>query len=193
VREALARGWSVNAIARNPEQSGLKDPSLAWYKGDARNELLLEQAIRECDAVVVTLAASIGNQRVTLFSEAVFTILTVMNRLAVKRLVFLSGFGAGDSKGHGGFIYNNVFYPFFLKRNYEDKDRAETLIMKTHKDWTILRPGILNNRRRKGKIRAISDPRDYRLGRISRAEVGAYICDCVQGNLHIHQAAVLTG
>jgi putative NADH-flavin reductase len=192
VREALARGWSVNAIARNPDQSNLKHPCLAWYKGDARNELLLEQAIRECDAVVVTLAASIGNQRVTLFSEAVFTILTVMNRLTVKRLVFLSGFGAGDSKGRGGFIYNNVFYPFFLKRNYEDKDRAEALIMKTHKDWTILRPGILSNRRRKGKVRAVSDPRDYRLGSICRSDVGAYICDCVQDHLHIHESAVIT-
>ena len=191
LKDALARGWSVTALARNPEQAGIKDARLAWYKGDARNELLLEQALKGCDAVAMTLGAPVGRERVTLFSDAVTTVMTVMNRQGVKRLVFLSGIGAGDSRGSGGFLYEKIFYPLMLARNYEDKNRAEALIMKSHKDWTILRPGLLTNRKRKGQIQVLVKPSGYHNGSISRADVGQYICECIKNGLNIHETPVL--
>lgn len=191
LKDALSRGWSVSGVARNPEQAAIKDARLAWYKGDARNELLLEQALKGCDAVVVTLAAPVGRERVSLFSDAITNIMTVMNRQGVKRLVFLSGIGAGDSRGSGGFLYEKIFYPLVLSRNYEDKNRAEALIMKSHKDWTILRPGLLTNRKRKGQINVLVKPSDYRNGAISRADVGQYICECVKNGLNVHETPVL--
>jgi len=190
LKAALALGWNVSALARSPEQSGLKHANLAWYKGDARNELLVEQALQGCDAVAVTLSGPVGNKPVTIFSEAMQTILKVMNRLGIKRLVFLSGLGAGDSKGKGGFLYN-LFHSLVLKRNYEDKERAEALIMKSHKDWTILRPGRLTNGPRKGNVKAIVNPADYRGGSISRADVGAFLIGCLRDGSHLHQAPVL--
>lgn len=191
LKDALTRGWSVSGVARNPEQAGIKDARLAWYKGDARNELLLEQALKGCEAVAVTLAAPVGRERVTLFSDAITNIITVMNRQGVKRLVFLSGIGAGDSRGSGGFLYENILYPFVLARNYEDKNRAEALIMKSHKDWTILRPGLLTNRKRKGQVRVLVKPSEYRNGSISRADVGQYICECIRNGINVHEAPVL--
>jgi putative NADH-flavin reductase len=191
LKDALSRGWSVSALARNPEQAGIKDAGLAWYKGDARNELLLEQALKGCDAVAVTLGAPVGSERISLFSDAVTNIMTVMNRQGVKRLVFLSGIGAGDSRGSGGFFFEKIVYPFVLARNFEDKNRAEALIMKSHKDWTILRPGKLTNRKRKGQVLALAKTSDYRNGSISRADVGQYICECVKNNLNIHETPVL--
>lgn len=191
LKAALALGWTVSAIARSPEQAKITDPKLAWYKGDARNELLVEQALRGCDAVAITLAGPTGNKPVTIFSEATHTVLTVMNRLGIKRLVFLSGLGAGDSRDKGGWLHKHIVFPFILKRNYEDKDRAENLIMKSHKDWTILRPGFLTNGARRGSIRVLLSPAEYRGGFISRADVGHYICECIRGNLNIHKTPAL--
>jgi len=191
LKDALARGWTVSAVARNPEQANLKDPQLAWYKGDARNELLIEQALKDCEAVAITLGAPTGNEKVSVFSDAVTNILTVMNRQGVKRLVFLSSQGAGNSKGSGGFLHTKIFHPFVLKRNVEDKERAETLIMKTHKDWTILRPVRLTNRKRRGQIRALTNPAEFGPGSITRAEVGHYICDCIRNSLNVHEAPLL--
>jgi hypothetical protein len=105
--------------------------------------------------------------------------------------VFLSGIGAGDSRGSGGFFFENIAYPFVLARNFEDKNRAEALIMKSHKDWTILRPGKLTNRKRKGQVLALTKSSDYRNGSISRADVGQYICECVKNGLNIHETPVL--
>lgn len=191
LKDALARGWTVSAVARNPEQANLKDPRLAWYKGDARNELLIEQALKDCEAVAITLGAPTGNEKVSVFSDAVTNILTVMNRQGVKRLVFLSSQGAGNSKGSGGFLHTKILHPFVLKRNVEDKERAETLIMKTHKDWTILRPVRLTNRKRRGQIRALTNPAEYRPGSITRTEVGHYICECIRNGLNVHEAPLL--
>lgn len=53
------------------------------------------------------------------------------------------GIGAGDSKGHGGFFYDRIFYPLLLKAVYSDKDRQESLIRASNADWTIVRPGFL--------------------------------------------------
>jgi len=191
LKDALARGWSVSAVARHPEQANVKEPRLAWYKGDARNELLIEQALKDCEAVAITLGAPTGNEKVTVFSEAVTNILTVMNRQGVKRLVFLSSQGVGDSKGSGGFLHSKIFHPFVLKRNFEDKERAEMIIMKTHKDWTILRPARLTDRKRRGQIRAVTNPADYGPGSITRTEVGRYICECIRNGLNVHQTPLL--
>jgi uncharacterized protein YbjT (DUF2867 family) len=191
LKAALALGWNVSAVARNPDQAGMTHPNVAWYKGDARNELLIEQALQGCNAVAVTLSGPVGsNKPVTIFSEAMQTILTVMNRLGIKRLVFLSGLGAGDTKGKGGFLYS-LFHSLMLKRNYEDKERAEALIMKSHKDWTILRPGRLTKGKRRGKISVIVNPAEYRGGSISRADVGHYLCACIKDGLNMHQLPVL--
>jgi len=192
VKEALARGWSVNGLARNPEQAEFKDTRLAWYQGDARNDLLLEQTIKGCDAVVVALAAKTGRERVTVFSESIAAILTVMNRHGMKRLIFVSGIGAGDSKGSGGFLYNWIIHPFVLRRNYADKDRAEALLFKSHKEWTVVRPGILTNRAKAGKkVTALTNPADYRKGSIGRADVGWYICECIERGLHVNETPLL--
>ena len=60
LKDALARGWTVSAVARHPEQANLKDPRLAWYKGDARNELLIEQALSGRTIDVVALQAALN-------------------------------------------------------------------------------------------------------------------------------------
>jgi hypothetical protein len=44
-----------------------------------------------------------------------------MEEAQVKRLICVTGFGAGDSRGRGGFLYNAAFH-LLLGRVYDDKD-----------------------------------------------------------------------
>jgi hypothetical protein len=41
-----------------------------------------------------------------------------------QKLILVTGIGAGDSKGHGGFFYDRILNPLLLATNYADKDRA---------------------------------------------------------------------
>ena len=45
-----------------------------------------------------------------------------------KRLIAVTGLGAGDSRGHGGLLYDAVVFPLLLKRVYDDKDVQEWII-----------------------------------------------------------------
>ena len=52
----------------------------------------------------------------TLFSDSTRILVDAMNVAGVKRLIAVTGLGAGDSRGHGGFIYDAVVFPLLLKR-----------------------------------------------------------------------------
>lgn len=67
-----------------------------------------------------------------------------MERHGVKRLICITGLGAGDSKGHGGFLYDKLILPLILQRIYDDKDRQEAEIRQIKLDWTIV--GSINRR-----------------------------------------------
>ena len=45
-----------------------------------------------------------------------------MKAAGVKRLISVTGLGAGDSRGHGGLLYDAVIFPLLLRRVYDDKD-----------------------------------------------------------------------
>jgi uncharacterized protein YbjT (DUF2867 family) len=65
--------------------------------------------------------------------------------VGVNRLIAVTGLGAGDSRGHGGILYDAVVFPLLLKRAYDDKDVQEWIIRSSGLDWTIVRPGLLTS------------------------------------------------
>src|SRR5262245_58161971 len=106
VSQALARGYDVAALVRSLERaSDLKGAKL--IVGDARNETGLRQALKGRDAVISALGtpASPFNE-VTFLSSATRTLVSAMKAEKVSRLVAITGIGAGDSAGHGGFVFD---------------------------------------------------------------------------------------
>ncbi|HEY4861196.1 MAG TPA: NAD(P)H-binding protein, partial [Xanthobacteraceae bacterium] len=64
--------------------------------------------------------------------------------LRVVRLICVTGFGAGDSRGRGGVLYRAAFH-LLLGRVYDDKDVQERIVRRSKLDWVIVRPVILTN------------------------------------------------
>ena len=86
----------------------------------------------------------------------------------------MTGLCAGDSRGHGGFLYDAVAFPLLLKRVYDDKDVQEWIIRSSGLEWTIARPGLLTDRPASCRYR-ITAPREWRFGVISRADVADFL------------------
>ena len=114
-------------------------------------------------------------ERTTLFSQSTRIIVDAMKAAGVKRLIAVTGLGAGNSRGHGGIIYDSVVFPLLLKRVYDDKDVQEWIIKSSGLDWTIVRPGLLTNRPATGHYRILTAAGDWRFGTISRADVADFI------------------
>jgi hypothetical protein len=79
-----------------------------------------------CDAVVSPLGAGLSPFReVSLLTVATGALVTAMTRNGVRHLVCISALGVGDSRGHGGFVFDRLFLPLLLSHAYKDKDGQE--------------------------------------------------------------------
>ena len=145
VQAALKAGHSVRALARSATRVRIDHPKLEKVDGDARDQDTIERALAGADAVIQTLGVtpelSLIISGTRLFSTATRVLVDAMENSPVKRLISVTGFGAGDSRGYGGLLYNAALY-LFLDRVYADKDVQERIIRRSRLDWTIVRPTI---------------------------------------------------
>ena len=116
-------------------------------------------------------------EEVTLFSESTRILLFGMKKYGVRRLVAITGIGAGDSKGHGGWFYEWFIYPLFTKKLYIDKDRQEQLIRESDLEWVIVRPAAFTNGPLGGRLRAMTELDGVTIASISRADTAAFVLD----------------
>ena len=111
--------------------------------------------------------------------------------LATHRLITVTGLGAGDSRGHGGLLYDAIVFPLLLKRVYDDKDVQEWIVRSSELDWTIVRPGLLKDSPATGSYRVLTASRDWRFGVISRADVANFLVRQVDDRTLIGTTPVL--
>ena len=192
VNQALARGYVVTALVRSPEKAtDIKGINLV--AGDARDETALRQAVKGQDAVISALGTRASPfKEVTLLSTATRALIKAMKAEQVARLIAITGLGAGDSAGHGGFLFNNVIFPLLLRHVYADKNRQEVIINDSGLDWTIARPSILNNKPGRDTIRTLTNLADFNGGTISRQDVAKFVLDQVQSEAWQHRSPLIS-
>ena len=148
VKAALQAGHSVRALARSARRIPIDHPELEKMAGDALEMATVKRALTGVDVVTQSLGVSAGPQIILkptwLFSKATRVLVTAMEQAHVKRLICVTGFGAGDSHGHGGFLYSVAFH-LLLGRLYDDKDVQERMVRRSKLDWVIVRPVILTD------------------------------------------------
>jgi putative NADH-flavin reductase len=196
VKLALKAGHSVRALARSATAIRLRDPKLQKLDGDALDQHTIEHALAGVDAVIQTLGVSPNPVLIfsgtRLFSEATRILVDAMEAKAIKRLICVTGLGAGDSRGHGGLLYNTIL-ALLLGRVYADKDAQEWIIRRSRLDWTIVRPTVLTTGPRTGAYRVLVDPRDWQSGFISRADVADFLVKQIDDANLVRKMPVLTG
>lgn len=192
VTEAIARGYAVTAMVRSPEKAGaLRGAKL--IEGDARDADTLRVALRGQDGVISALGTPVSPVReVTLLSSVTDLLVKAMKEERVSRLIAITGLGAGDSAGHGGFFVDKVIFPLLLRHVYADKTRQEEIIRASHLDWVLVRPSILNNKSDRNLVRAMTDLSDFRGGTISRQGVASFVVDQIETDKWLRKAPAIT-
>jgi uncharacterized protein YbjT (DUF2867 family) len=179
VRAALRAGHRVRALARSAASMPIQDANLDPVSGDALDRDTIRDALEDVDVVIQTLGVNFAPNLIfegtTLFSDCTRILVDAMKVAGVKRLIAVTGLGAGDSRGHGGLIYDAVVFPLLLKRLYDDKDVQEWIVRSSGLDWTIVRPGLLTNRPATGRYRVLTASKDWRFGVISRSDAADFL------------------
>ena len=187
VAQGVARGHVVTVQSRGAGPNGLST-SVTMVRADPGDPETLTGAVAGQDAVIYALGCR-GRGEVSFFSKTTKALLAAMHSSGVRRLIAITGVGAGDTKGHGGFVYDHLIYPLFTKNLYADKDRQEALIRASGLDWTILRPAPFKTRPGNEPFHTLTAVAPgTRLSSVTPAEVASLALDCAERGLHQHQA-----
>ena len=191
VKQGLALGHQVTAAVRRPESASLPQGTIV-VRADVTDAASLVAAAAGQDAVLSSLGSKIDRKPTTLFSQGTRNLLAAMRQAACRRLLCITGIGAGDSRGHGGFFYDRIIQPLLLNEIYKDKTRQEEVVRQSGIDWTIVRPGMLTDGPRTGRFRALTDLTGITVGKISRADVAGFLLDHLEDAATFEQTLTLT-
>ena len=206
----------MQALARRPDQLE-NTPGLIVRKGDACDADAVNKSMHAAptqiaeplhlagigqagampdrsavDAVIVAVGMPPTMRATTLFSQVLGNVISAMTGAGVTRLLYITGVGAGDSRGHGGFIYDHLLLPLLLARVYEDKDRSENLLRASALRWTIVRPGFLTNGPTTGRYRILTHLSHVVASDISRGDVAHFVLDELERNEFVGKTPLLS-
>jgi uncharacterized protein YbjT (DUF2867 family) len=153
-RLLVARGDSVRCLIRNPDHAeDLRDdgsePVLLDLE-DAEPDQVAE-AVAGADAVVFAAGAGPGSgpeRKLTVDRDGAIRLLAGARAADVPRYVMISSVGAEDPPDD-----DDVFSVYL--RAKAEADRALTA---SDRDWTVVRPGFLNDDPGTGRLRVQTDP-----------------------------------
>ncbi len=194
VKQALATGYRVRAMARSADKIPISHDDLEKQNGNALDSADIAAAIDGIEVVVQAIGVAPGPEMllspITIFSESTRRLVPAMKTAGIKRLISVTGFGAGDSYASVGLL-QRIPFRLVLGPSYDDKGVQEYLIKESDLDWTIVRPVILTRGRRTGRYRVLVEPCQWRNGLISRADVADFIVKQIHDSTLIHKAPVI--
>jgi putative NADH-flavin reductase len=181
-------GYTLTAMVRDAKSYQRVGNEDRVVSGDVLQPASLREAMSGQDAVICSLGTGATFRHVTVFSEGTRNLLDVAEKESTSpRLVIVTGIGAGESRGHGGFLYDKIIKPTILHSIYEDKDRQEAMLMESNAHWIGIRPGILTNGEAKGDYRVLSDLTGITVGKIARADVADFLLRQLTSDTYLHQ------
>lgn len=186
VKQALERNLQVSAFVRNPNKLKMKNDNLKVFKGDVLNPDTLSDAVKNQDAVLCALGHKRWFYPNNILSQGTKNIIQIMEHHNVSRFICETSLGLGNSFGRMGLYYTLFTIPFILPFYYWDKSRQEKIIKESSLNWTIVRPGALNNRKKRGKYKVGEKVGNWiwTVG-ISRADTADFMLDQLSDNKFI--------
>jgi len=183
VAQALQAGHEVAALARDPAKI---TAAVEVIRGDATDGAAVAGASRGRDAVLSALGTG-KSFRGDVVSRAAANLVAAN----VRRLLFVSAFGVGESFSEAAW-QQRFFFRTLLRSIYADKAKADDTIRASNAEWTIVRPVMLTNRPRTGAYRIFEHVRPSGFPKVSRADVADFMIRELNERKWIRKTVVIT-
>jgi putative NADH-flavin reductase len=192
VKQALAGGYEITAVVRNPAKLEEFQSKVRVVQGVATDPKVVDEAVSGSDAVLCALGHAKGSPP-DLLSRSATNILAAMRAHGVKRLVVLTNIAVKDN-GDKPKLYHQ-FLRFLLKlgksRMCKDTIEEARIISETGLEWTLVRAIILSNGPLTEKYR-VSELDHSAGGRISRADVASFMIKCAVESKYLRARPVIS-
>jgi len=192
VRQALQRGYHVQALTRHPETFPIHHDQLDVIAGDATGEGVLDRAVADSDAVICTIGTSFTRQPVQVYSATARLLVEAMGRHGKRRLIVVTSGGVDASHQPAGIVgrlSRSVMREHVGKSVYDDMEKMEFAVSASDLDWTIVRPPGLSDEPGSGYAVAetsIDGPF------MSREDLAAMLLDHVDDDRFTRKVAAVT-
>ncbi len=192
VAQALGLGHEVTAHARNTDKIGARGAGLRVVAGDVLDPVSVKEAVQGQDAVLCALGMPLRNKD-GLRAKGTRHIIDAMDRTGVKRLVCLSGLGAGQSLDMLPFHYRYLILPLILRHVFADHEKQEAEVTQSNLDWVLVRPGNFAKGTHTGiyKHGFTKIDKSIRI-KISPADVADFMLGQVTSDAYLHQAPAVS-
>jgi len=154
VREALGASYEVTALVRNPAHKLPAHPRLQVMIGGVVDDPLgLDRAMQGQDVVISALGRGQSLTSTNLIQRCVPPILSAMKTHGIRRLIFTSAIGVGETIRDAPLV-PRIVISVLLRSIYADKVVGEAEIQRSDLDWTLVQPPQLTDGPRTGTYRA---------------------------------------
>ena len=189
VAQALERGFAVTAFVRSPSTLRVSHPQLTVAQGDVLDYASVEAAMRGQEAVVSALGHKQFFYPTRILSEGTRNILRAMETHGIQRLVCETSLGIGDSAWRLGLYFTLFTIPVILPFYFWDKTRQERIVDESNGEWVIVRPGMLSNGDKRGRVRHGRDVGSFSWTvRIPRAYVADFMLNQLESDTYLRAA-----
>jgi putative NADH-flavin reductase len=148
VRQALAAGHEVTAVARRSSKLEVADPALTVVRVDALDDPeQLVPALKGGDAALSGVGPR-SSKDLTVASSTTRTILAALKLAGVNRFVAVSAWPVGPVPQGESFLGRRILHPMMnrlLRGIYSDLRRMENEIAASGLEWTVLWPPRLTD------------------------------------------------
>jgi len=145
VEYALSKGYQVVAYIRRTRSLNYSHPNLTKIIGNLDNIQKLQEAITGSDACISALGGKSLTKHSYTFINGIENIITAMEQVGVKRMIYLSSLGVGDSRAYMPWLKRFLIADVILRIPLSDHNTNEKRINNSKLQWTIIRPGGLND------------------------------------------------
>jgi uncharacterized protein YbjT (DUF2867 family) len=189
VAELVRRGVPARILVRDGAVAGF-GPDVQVVIGQARDPRSLQQLVSGADGVVSALGPRKGDR--TLHSDVAPLLVAAMRAAGVARFVGISGAGMdvpGDAKSPRDRLISATMRRF-AGSAVQDKAGEYVVWAASGLDWTLVRPPRLTDAPGGSRVEhaAHTSPRGTAIG---RADLAAFVVDCVQQRAHVGEAPLV--
>jgi putative NADH-flavin reductase len=187
LEQAIASGHTVTALVRDPAKIEARS-GLTLVHGDVLDQEATSRCVAGSQAVICVLGSGVGDEPVE--AQGTQRILEAMRTNGVRRLIAVTSLGVGDSRGQVGAQFRQAM-DTVLQPIIAAKTEQERLIRESSLDWTIVRPGGLDDGPRTGAYRCGTEP-TLMAGLISRADVAEFVLRQLSDTTYLHRCPAVT-
>lgn len=192
LKKALKHGYHINALARNPQKSPVKDDRIKWVKGDILNLGDVLETVSGAEGVL-SVFGHVKGSPARLQTIGTQHILAAMDQHNLSRLISLSGGGLPYHKDKPRFADHMIrgLMKLITPKMLNDAIEHAEVLEASETQWTIVRGPRLVNQEEKGSYKVTWVGIDAGTS-VTRADLADFILQDLESKSYVRQMPFVT-